>query len=205
MTTTALAPVPKSTPEGRPSALAVDPFKKGDQAMSLRVTDGNLVKAQAKATTGIEHLDTALTTLAAVADIGRGNAADGAAMARRVNRASATLHALEPQDALDGMLNSLLVGVHAAALAAMSDATRGADEHHSRARCAGAADRLVSAFVKLAELRERRRGGGTVQRVTVEHVTVAAGGQAVIGAVSGSGGGGGGFTGNRSDQPHAQA
>ena len=197
-----ISPLPASgTP--RPSALAVDAPKKGDQAMGLHVSDANLVNAQAKATTGMAHLDTALTTLVTVAEVGRGNAVDGAAMARRVNRAAATLHALEPQDALDGMLNSLLVGVHAAALAAMSDAARGADEYPSRARCAGAADRLVSAFVKLADLRERRRGCGTVQRVTVEHVTVAAGGQAVIGAVSG--GGGGGLTGNRSDQPHAQA
>ena len=53
----------------------------------------------------------------------------------------------------------------------------------------GAADKLVRSFAALLEALNRHRGKGQ-QVVRVEHVTVQAGGQAIVGAVTQGGGGG---------------
>ncbi len=64
-----------------------------------------------------------------------------------------------------------------------------------------AASRLSRTYVALLEGLSRHRGKGQ-QVVRVEHVTVQAGGQAIVGAVTQGGGGG---HGKSEDQPHAQA
>src|SRR4051812_23901855 len=62
------------------------------------------------------------------------------------------------------------------------------------------ANKLSRTYAALVEALNRHRGKGQ-QKVTVEHVHVHAGGQAVVGAVAA---GGGGASGNQR-QPHAQA
>jgi hypothetical protein len=61
-------------------------------------------------------------------------------------------------------------------------------------------DRLVRLFAALTDALNRHRGKGSQQVVRVEHVTVQAGGQAIVGAVTQ---GGSGQNGNE-DQAHAQ-
>ena len=63
----------------------------------------------------------------------------------------------------------------------------------------GAAGKLSRTYAALLEALGRHRGKGQ-QVVRVEHVTVQAGGQAIVGAVTQGGGGG---HGKSEDQPHA--
>jgi len=51
------------------------------------------------------------------------------------------------------------------------------------------AERLLKLFASQVDTLKRYRHGGE-QRVTVEHVTVNSGGQAIVGSVKGGGGGG---------------
>src|SRR4051794_33698675 len=68
------------------------------------------------------------------------------------------------------------------------------------------ANKLSRTYVTLLEALNRHRGKGQ-QKVTVEHVHVHPGGQAIVGAVeaSASGSGGGGGEPKDGGQPHAQA
>jgi hypothetical protein len=70
---------------------------------------------------------------------------------------------------------------------------------HGHQLCLGQANRLVRSFAALSEALDRHRGKGQ-QVVRVEHVTVQAGGQAIVGAVT-QGAGGGAKSG---EQCHAQ-
>lgn len=168
-------------------------------------------EAAAIATTGVPDVDVATRLIARVGNVlGAKSASAQMTQAEanqhnqeRFNDAGVKMHGLEPEDSMEGMTAAMLVAVQDAVVHLLADATTGAKEYDNRARCAGSADRLISAFVRLADLRTRLRGGGTTQRVTVEHVTVAAGGQAVIGAVASPGGTGGRST-TSDDQPHAQ-
>jgi hypothetical protein len=63
------------------------------------------------------------------------------------------------------------------------------------------ANKLTRSFAALSEALDRHRGKGQ-QKVTVEHVHVHAGGQAVVGAVTPPGGG---AEGKIKEQPHALA
>src|SRR5688572_4546540 len=62
-------------------------------------------------------------------------------------------------------------------------------------------DRLVRSFAALTDALNRHRGKGSQQVVRVEHVTVQAGGQAIVGAVTQ----GGGDQQEIEDRAHAQA
>ncbi len=177
----------------KPPANAGEPFSIDWQATT---------PDQCQATAGTPNPEIAAYNLAGVAEIMRLPGDDMEAMGRRVNMAASRLHALEAENAMEGMVGTLLAGVQDAVLFALKDCNR-ADLYDSRRSSSARAERLISSFVRLADLRARLRGGGTTQRMTVEHVTVTAGGQAVIGTVTG--GGAGGDKGRNGDQPHAQA
>ena len=63
------------------------------------------------------------------------------------------------------------------------------------------ANKLSRTYVTLLEALNRHRGKGGQQKVTVEHVHIHAGGQAVVGMVKGPGGG---DRAKAEDQPHAR-
>ena len=183
-----------------------------DDSASLELLPSSRSRAAAMATTGVSNVDVATELVARVGTVlgvkyanpQMTQAEANANNQNRFNGAGTKMRGLEPADAMEGMTAALLVAVQDAALHELAEATSGAKEYDNRARCAGSADRLISAFVRLADLRTRLRGGGTMQRVTVEHVTVAAGGQAVIGLIA-SPGGTGGRSMTSDDQPRDQA
>jgi hypothetical protein len=97
--------------------------------------------------------------------------------------AAAAMHAIKPQDGLEGLLAAQMVGMHTLAMefgfrAALKDQTDlGVEVNLNRAVKAS------EAFAKLTEALSRYRGKGE-QKMTVEHVHVHKGGQAIVGAVS---------------------
>ena len=98
------------------------------------------------------------------------------------------LAGIAPQDAVEGMLAVQLVAAHGAAMECLRRAHRPDQDGHGHQLCLGQANRLVRSFAALSEALDRHRGKGR-QVVRVEHVTVQAGGQAIVGAVQGAGGG----------------
>jgi hypothetical protein len=91
--------------------------------------------------------------------------------------------ALAPRDGMEVMLCSQLVALHSQSMEFLrrgtlpEQTTEGVDRNVNRAT------RLLRSFATITECLRTYRGGGQ-QKMTVEHVTVQAGGQAIVGTVN---------------------
>ncbi|WP_162601261.1 hypothetical protein [Occallatibacter savannae] len=100
-----------------------------------------------------------------------------------LNLALDGVEALSPRDGMEVMLCSQLVALHSQSMEFMrrgmldDQTTDGVDRNVNRAT------KLLRAFAMISECLRTYRGGGQ-QKMTVEHVTVQAGGQAIVGTVS---------------------
>jgi hypothetical protein len=99
----------------------------------------------------------------------------------------AMIRAVEPEDELETMLAAQMAAVH---MATMTFARRLAhvDTIPQQDSASNAFNKLARTFALQLEALKRYRTGGE-QRVTVQHVTVNEGGQAIVGAVSSASGG----------------
>ena len=111
-----------------------------------------------------------------------------------LSAAAAALVGIGPRDELEGMLAGQLVAAHSAAMECYRRAMIPDQTFEGHRESLTHANKLSRTYVTLLEALNRHRGKGQ-QKVTVEHVHVHPGGQAIVGAVeasaSGSGGGGG--------------
>jgi len=115
----------------------------------------------------------------------------------------ATVHAMigiEPNDEIEGMLAAQLIGLHNAAMECMRRAMLDEQTFEGRRENLNQANKLTRSYATLVEALNRHRGKGQ-QRMTVEHVHVHQGGQAIVGNVHQ----GGGAPSKTEDQPHARA
>ncbi|MFO1103040.1 MAG: hypothetical protein U1E20_09070 [Methylocystis sp.] len=109
----------------------------------------------------------------------------------RGNQLSATVAALmgiAPKDELEGMMAAQLVAAHNAAMECYRRAMIGEQTFEGRRENLAQANKLSRTYAALLEALNRHRGKGQ-QKVTVEHVHVHSGGQAVVGNVEAGGGG----------------
>jgi hypothetical protein len=114
----------------------------------------------------------------------------------------ATVHALigiKPQDELEGMIAAQLIACHSASMECYRRAMIREQTFEGRQENLNQANKLSRTYAALLEALNRHRGKGA-QRVTVEHVNVHAGGQAVVGTVAP----GGGDRPKSEVQPHAK-
>jgi hypothetical protein len=95
----------------------------------------------------------------------------------------AAMAALQPRDALEGMVGAQLIAIHHAAMECYRRAAIDGQSFHGWRESLNQASKLSRTFAALSEARDRRRGKGH-QRITVEHVHVHAGGQAIVGSVT---------------------
>jgi hypothetical protein len=105
---------------------------------------------------------------------------------------------LEPRDEIEGMLAAQLVATHNAAMECYRRSMLDNQTFEGRLENLNQANKLVRSYATLIEALNRHRGKGQ-QRVTVEHVHVHKGGQAIVGSVTPGGGG----SSNLEDRPHA--
>src|SRR4051812_21439593 len=123
-----------------------------------------------------------------------------------MSAAVAGLAGIAPRDELEGMLGAQLIAAHSAAMECYRRAMIAEQTFAGRHESLTQANKLSRTYVTLLEALNRHRGKGQ-QKVTVEHVHVHPGGQAIVGSVeaspSGSGRGGGEQKGD--GQLHAQA
>jgi hypothetical protein len=102
---------------------------------------------------------------------------------QRLELAASALTEMEPSNATEVMLATQMIAVHDAALLFLMHATQenqtfeGCDANVLRAT------RLMQVFNEQLEAMQKLKGKAGRQKVTVEHVTVHQGGQAIVGAV----------------------
>ena len=119
---------------------------------------------------------------------------------KQLNATVAALMGIAPRDELEGMMAAQLVAAHNAAMECYRRAMIGEQSFEGRRENLNQANKLSRSFAALLEALNRHRGKGQ-QKVTVEHVHVHAGGQAVVGTVEQAGGG---DRTKSKDQPHAK-
>jgi hypothetical protein len=110
---------------------------------------------------------------------------------RQMQAALSAMFGIKPQDELEGMLGAQMIAVHSAAMECFRRAMLKEQTFEGRRENLSQANKLVRSYATLLEALNKHRGKGQ-QVVRVEHVTVQAGGQAIVGAVSQGGGDGGG-------------
>ncbi len=99
-----------------------------------------------------------------------------------VNQLIPLLSAINPKNELEGMLASQMISVHFASIEMMRRAMKpgkrieGVNDNINRAT------KLMRTFIAQMEALNKHRGKGK-QKITVEHVTVNSGGQAIVGNI----------------------
>jgi hypothetical protein len=100
----------------------------------------------------------------------------------------AAIAGIEPRDEIEGMLVAQLIASHNAAMECYERAMLRKQTFDGRHENLKQATKLSRTYAALTEALDRHRGKGQ-QRITVEHVHVHAGAQAIVGAVTSRGGG----------------
>ncbi|MGN3975260.1 hypothetical protein [Tsuneonella sp. SYSU-LHT278] len=93
------------------------------------------------------------------------------------------LRSIAPRSELEGMLAVQMLSVHNAAMECMRRAMLEQQTFEGRDQNLKHAAKLMSLYERQLAALDRHRGKGQ-QKITVEHVTVEAGGQAIVGDVS---------------------
>jgi hypothetical protein len=129
--------------------------------------------------------------------LGRGHC-DSDEQRRQVEAMLAVMIGIKPGDGLDGMLIVQLIASHSAAMECYRRAMIGDQTFEARRENLSQANKLSRTYAALTETLDHHRGKGQ-QRITVEHVNVHAGGQAIVGDVTS----GGKSSQKPEQQPHA--
>jgi hypothetical protein len=108
----------------------------------------------------------------------------------RIVSAIAALNSIGPTDVLEGMLAAQMLGTHSAAMDCLANAGSQEQSIMGRDMYMKHATKLLSLYTQQMAALDKHRGKGQ-QKVTVEHVHVASGGQAFVGTVEGGEMGGG--------------
>jgi hypothetical protein len=114
--------------------------------------------------------------------------------------AAAAMAGIAPRDEVEGMAAALIVATHSAAMECYRRAMIAGQPSQGRQENLRQAGKLSRVFADLMLALDKHRGKGQ-QRVTVEHVHVHRGGQAIVGSVQA----GGGVPSKSEDLPHAKA
>ena len=119
---------------------------------------------------------------------------------QQLNAVTAALISIGPRDELEGMIAAQLLAAHNAAMECYRRAMLSEQTFEGRRENLNQANKLSRTYATLLEALNRHRGKSQ-QKVTVEHIHVHSGGQAVVGMVETPGGGDGRKS---EDQPHAK-
>ena len=112
------------------------------------------------------------------------------------------LHGFKPQNEIEAMLAAQAIAMHHASMEASRRAMLPDQPFEITQALRKSAANSSRAFCELVDALDRRRGKTSQQRVTVEHVHVHAGGQAIVGTVE-SGTTGGGVRAGSGEEPRA--
>jgi hypothetical protein len=119
---------------------------------------------------------------------------------RQYKATVSALIGIGPKDEIEGMIAAQLIAAYNATMECYRLAMLGEQTFEGRRESLSQANKLSRTYAVLLEALNHHRGKGQ-QKVTVEHVHVHAGGQAVVGTVETPGGG---DRPKSEDQPHAK-
>jgi len=105
-----------------------------------------------------------------------------AAKNARILKAVDLFESIKPADGMEAMLAVQMVGAHSAAMECLRRAMVPGQTFESRASNLGHAQKMMSLYARQLAALDKHRGKGE-QKVTVKHVHVASGGQAIVGNV----------------------
>ena len=100
----------------------------------------------------------------------------------RVNSAISMLQSIKPADGVEGMLATQMVATHNAAMECLFRAMIPEISIQGRDQSLKHATKLLSIFSRQIEVLNKHRGKGQ-QKMTIEHVNVESGGQAMVGHI----------------------
>jgi hypothetical protein len=126
---------------------------------------------------------------------------DEEARSQQYSATVAALIGIGPKDEIEGMIASQLLAAHNASMECYRRARLAEQTFEGRREALSQANKLSRSYAVLLDALNRHRGKGQ-QKVTVEHVHVHEGGQAIVGNVESRGGG---FAPKAKDQPHPLA
>jgi hypothetical protein len=135
-----------------------------------------LLSAFGTAEAGFAHL-----MLSCIINAACDRGAAGVPEAGAINEALAAVAGIGALDEIEGMLATQMVATHLAAITALRR-LKGAENIPQQDSNGNLAVKLLRTFTAQLETLQRYRGKGQ-QKVTVEHVNVNAGGQAIVGVV----------------------
>ncbi len=158
--------------------------------MARKTSPANAKKAQATRqrlaqvmkATGAKSREAASVRLSELAGTLWWDGNDESAGVARVISAVETLEDLAPRDAFERLLVSQMIAVHHATMECFSRAMIKGQSLELRDSNLKHAEKLTARFATQLETLNKHRGKGQ-QKVTVEHVNVAAGAQAIVGNV----------------------
>ena len=101
----------------------------------------------------------------------------------KMHRALRLHEELDPKDGIESMLARQMIGIHNAQHECLSKALHPEINFNAKMVYLDKVTRLSEVFLKQVQAINKHRGHAS-QRVTVEHVTVESGGQAIVGNVS---------------------
>ena len=176
--------VPSESPSENKASVAERPSSQNPETTSATVqsppSDADLEHARRMLTevTGVKDLNLAARMLEQVNRIQApwlfGNISEGFSVAFEFMRE------LRPTNVTEGMLAQQMVGVHHAALSYLFQAAHGGERSESYLL---RATKLMRLFHEQAEVMTKLKGRVGQQKVTVEHVHIHKGAQAIVGAV----------------------
>ena len=135
---------------------------------------------------GSDDFDFCITLLTQVNNALWRERPDSAEQTKQIAATRAAMMGMKPRDALEGMLIGQLIASHNAAMECYRRAMIPGQTFEGRRENLNQANKLSRTYAALTEALDRHRGKGQ-QRITVEHVNVHAGGQAIVGAVTAEG------------------
>ncbi len=105
--------------------------------------------------------------------------------AQSAEAAAYRLIGIDPRDTIEQMMATQMIALHAATMDCARRAAQPNAYDETRRQELNLAQKSSRAFTQLVDTLDRRRRGGE-QKMTVEHVHVHAGGQAIVGNVTGA-------------------
>jgi hypothetical protein len=103
-----------------------------------------------------------------------------------INAALASIHGIAPQDELEAMLAVQMTATHTITMKMLEQLSLRSNSIELQNSASNQANKLMRTFILQMEALNRYRGKGQ-QKMTVEHVHVHEGGQAIVGNVQGGG------------------
>ena len=155
----------------------------GNPAIEFDETDISLRCAKLMESMGTPDRSLQLYLLQQIMKVFKGiGVGDKEKLASLTNNALALLDGIQPQDELEGMLAVQMIGVHNMAMDCIGMATQTDKVDFMNTYMNGATKMLRTFTVQMEALKNYRTGGQ--QKMTVEHVHVNEGGQAIVGTVN---------------------